>query len=106
MSTYFYGRRGAGLVAFFLLVQLAVLAVSVSGYEQISIFCTGPATSKLSWLFGGLHLLFLALLVVGALSFVFVRFRAPYVGILCAALALLPVQASFIGQRLMSCDVP
>ena len=106
MSTFFHGRLGAALVGLFLLVQLAGLSISVSGYEQVSLFCTGPAASKLGWLFGGLHLLFLALLMCGALSFVFPRLRLPYVVILCAALAVLPVQASLVHQRVLSCDAP
>ena len=106
MASFIRGRQGAALVAFFLLVQVAVLWTSVGGYEEISAFCTGPSSSKLSWLFGGLHLLFLALLVAGPLSFAFWKLRAPYVGILIAALIILPVQASLVNQRVLSCDAP
>ena len=94
------------MVAFLLLVQLAVLSISVNGYEQVSVFCTGPASSKLGWLFGGLHFLFLALLAVGPLSFAFLKLRAPYAGILIAALLMLPVQASLVQHRVLSCDGP
>ncbi|MEO6247869.1 MAG: hypothetical protein ABIO85_04710 [Sphingomicrobium sp.] len=60
----------------------------------------------LSWLFGGLHLLFVALLVVGPLSLVFWKLRAPYVGILIAALVILPVQANLVHRGVLSCDGP
>jgi hypothetical protein len=106
MASFIRGRLGAALVGFFLLVQLAVLWMSVSGFEQFSIFCTGPATSKLSWLFGGLHLLFLALLLLGLLSIKAIRLRAPYLALLTAALVILPVQGSFVHRGVLSCDAP
>jgi hypothetical protein len=108
MASFFRTRLGAGLVGLFLLVQLGVLwvSVSVSGYEQTSVFCTGPTSSRLSWAFGGLHLLFLALLVMGLLSIKALRLRAPYVGLLTAALVILPVQASLVHRGVLQCDLP
>ncbi len=100
------GRLGAALVGFFLLVQLGVLWLSLSGYEQFSVFCTGSASSNLSWLFGGLHLLFLAMLLLGFVSIKAVTLRAPYLAVLTAALVILPVQGSFVQRGVLSCDAP
>ena len=94
------------MVSFFLLVQLGVLWLSVTGYEHFSIFCTGPPSSNLSWLFGGLHVLLLAVLLLGVVSMKAVRLRAPYLALLTAALVILPVQASFVHRRVLSCDGP
>ena len=100
------GRLGAALVGLFLLAQLGVLWLSVSGYEQFSIFCTGPASSHLGWLFGGLHLLFLALLLLGLVSMKAVRLRTVYLAALTAALVTLPVQGTFVHRGVLSCDAP
>ena len=100
------GRLGAALVGLFLLVQLGVLWLSVTGYEQFSIFCTGPASSNLSWFFGALHLLFLAVLLLGFVSIRAARLRAPYLAVLTAALVILPVQGSFVHRGVLSCDGP
>lgn len=94
------------MVGFFLVVQLGVLWISVSGHEQFSIFCTGPASSNLSWLFGGLHLFFLALLLLGLLSLKAIKLRAPYLVLLTAALVILPVQGGFVHRGVLTCDVP
>jgi hypothetical protein len=106
MVSMLRGRPGAALVAFFLLLQLGILWASVSGYEQISIFCTGPATSNLSWVFGARHLLFLALFVMGLLSIRATALRVPYLALLTVALIILPVQASLVHRHALSCDAP
>ena len=100
------GRPGATLVGSFLLGQVVILWASVSGHEQFSVFCTGPASSSLSWLFGGLHLLFLVLLILGMLSLKVIKLREPYIALLALALVMLPVQARFVHRGALSCDVP
>ncbi len=106
MVSFLHGRLGTALVASLLLLQVCVGWASLSGYEQISVFCTGPASSGWGWLFGGLHLLFLALVVLGLLSLRAIRVRALYIAFLTAALVLLPLQASLVQRGVMSCDVP
>lgn len=106
MASFIRGRQGKALVAFLLVVQLAVFSISISAYEEISVFCAGPTSSKLMWPFFALHLLFLALLVLGPLSFKFLRLRAPYVGMVTAALVFLPVQVSFVHHGLLTCNAP
>ena len=100
------GRLGVALIAFFLLGQVGLLWASVSGHEEFSVFCTGPASSNLSWLFGGLHVLFLCLLMLGLLSITAVRLRSSYLALLTFALVMLPVQANFVHRGLLSCDGP
>ena len=106
MTPFMRGRLGAALVGFFLLGQIVVFWASVSGHEQFSIFCTGPASSSLSWLFSGLHLLFLGLLMLGLLSMKVARLRGPYLALLTLALVMLPVQARFVHGGVLSCDGP
>lgn len=106
MTSFIRGRLGGALVAFFLLGQLGLLWASVSGFEQFSVFCTGPASSNLSWFFGGLHLLLLALLMLGLLSIKAVRLRAYYLALLAFALFMLPIQGSFVHRGVLSCDGP
>ena len=106
MTSFIQGRLGAALVVIFLLGQIVVLWASVSGHEQFSVFCTGPASSSLSWLFRGLHLLFLALLMLGLLSMKVVKLRGHYLALLTLALVMLPVQARFVHRGVLSCDGP
>lgn len=94
------------MIGLFLVVQLSLLWISVTGYEQFSMFCSGSASSNLSWLFGGLHLLFLALFFLGLLSIKALRLRAPYVALLAAALVTLPVQGDLVHRGVLSCDGP
>lgn len=94
------------MVGFFVLVQLGLLWISVTGHEQISIFCSGSAFSNLSWVFGGLHLLYLCLLFLGLLSIKAVKLRAPYLALLAAALVMLPIQANLVHRGVLSCDGP
>ena len=104
LSAFAQDRRGAALVAFLLLLQWALLWLSTDAYVQISIFCTGPATSRLSLPFGLLHLLFLALLLLGAVSLAVRRLRLPYIALLCAVLVVLPVQATLVSHGALTCD--
>lgn len=97
MASFLRGRFGAAFVGVFVVVQLGLLWISLTGHEQFSIFCSGPASSNLSWVFAGLHLLFLALLLVGLLSIKAIKLRGAYLALLAAALVMLPVQGtSFI----------
>lgn len=106
MMMFIHDRRGAVLVAGLLLVQITLLGLSLDAITEISIFCTGPAASRLSPLFGILHLLLSGLLVLGLLSLRLVRLRGPYIGLLIAAMIALPVQATLVFHGILSCDGP
>lgn len=102
----FYGRRGPLLIAALLALQLLVLLASFGPLMQVSIFCTGPRSSTLAGLFGAIHLLFLGLLLVGALSLRFSSLRVPYVVLLVLGLGALPMQASLVSSGELKCDLP
>lgn len=73
---------------------------------EISVFCTGPASSPLSLLFGLLHLLFVGLLLVGVVSLAIPRLRMLYIALLAAALIMLPAQAMLVSDGALTCDGP
>jgi hypothetical protein len=56
--------------------------------------------------FGVLHFAFLGLLGVGLVSLRFRKLRLPYVVLVIAALAMLPVQASLVSHGALGCDGP
>jgi hypothetical protein len=80
--------------------------LSMDAYMSISIFCTVSASSHLGLLFSLLHLLFIGLIVLGILSFPLSRLRLPYIALLAAALAMLPVQGELVSDGIISCDAP
>jgi len=104
MFAFTQDRRGAALVAFLLLLQWALLWLSMDAYVEISVFCTGPASSGLSLPFGLLHLLFLGLLLLGVVSLAAPGLRLSYIALLAAALAMLPVQAVLVSDGVLTCD--
>lgn len=106
MLTLLKDRRGAGLVCGLLLVQIATLWWSMDKAPDISIFCTGPATSIIGTFFGILHMFLGFLLLVGLLSFHFVRLRIPYLVFLIILMAALPVQSMLVSHGTLSCDAP
>ena len=106
MFAFTQGRRGAAIVAAILFIQLAVFALSMDAYTQISVLCTGPASSGLSWPFGLLHIAFLALFLIGILSFALPTLRLLYIALMTVALLMLPVQASLVSNGTLSCDGP
>jgi len=57
-------------------------------------------------LFSVVHLLFLALLLMGALSVRFRWLRVPYAALLILGLAALPVQANLVSNGQLECDAP
>lgn len=73
---------------------------------QLSIFCTVSSRPWLGWLFGLLHWTLLGLLVTGVMSFAVSGLRIFYFSAVLAALLALPVQASLVQQRVLSCDGP
>ena len=95
-------------MAVLLITQLGIflLGMDAGAFASITVFCTGPASSGLSLIFGLLHLLFLGLFVVGIASLAFHRVRLPYIGILTVALLMIPVQASLVLNGTLSCDGP
>lgn len=108
MVGFITGRRGTGLIALLLVAQTGILWLSMDAgaYSAVSVFCTGPADSRIGFLFGLLHLLLLGLLLTGLLSLRIARLRLPYIGVLTAALVLLPVQATLVSNGSLSCDGP
>ena len=98
-------RLGSGpAVAVGLSLQLLVLLVSLTAYYQISIFCTGSRYIPLSWLFGLLHIGFLALLFLGLSSVIFRAARPAYLILILPALAVLPVQAILVEAQILHCN--
>ena len=89
-----------------LILQVAVLFVSLDAYYEISVFCTGPATSWLSWVFGLFHLSFLALLALGIASLAWREARPTYLIIIALGFAILPVQATLVHSHILTCDFP
>ena len=106
MLALMHGRKGAALVAAFLLTQIGLLCLSMGAFWQISVFCTAPAASPWSLAFGLLHVSLLGLLLVGLLSLHFVRLRLLYIGLVTAALLTLPLQATLVSHRVLWCDGP
>ena len=106
MAAFIQGRIGVAIVCALLVVQVALLWSSFDAYPQISVFCTGPAASRLGLIFGLLHLLFFGLLLTGFLSLIYVRLRVPYIVLLGAGLIMLPVQARLVSGSVLACDGP
>lgn len=102
----FGGRRGLLLIAALLALQLLLLLASFGPLLKISIFCTGPLTNPLAEVFGVVHLIFLGLLLVGALSMRLPSLRVPYAALLVLSLAALPLQASLVSDGQLKCDLP
>jgi hypothetical protein len=102
------GRLGTAVVVLLLVAQLVLLLLSMDAgtFAKISIFCTGPASSRVGLLFGLLHVSFLALLLAGLLALRFTRLRLPYIGLLAAGLGMLTVQADLVSKGVLSCDGP
>ena len=108
MARFITNRGGAILIAAILMIQLALflLSMDADAFVKISVFCTGPASSRLGLLFGSLHLFFAMLWLMGLLSLGQARLRLPYIGLVANALALLPIQATYVSRGTLSCDVP
>lgn len=106
MFAFTQSRRGAALVTFLLLLQSALLWLSMDAFMEISVLCTGPASSELSLPFALLHLLFFGLALLGLVSLAGPRLRLPYIALLAAALAMLPVQAVLVSDGVLTCDGP
>lgn len=89
-----------------LATQLLVFVWTLSSWPEATIFCTGPATGLIPWLFGLLHFGFLGLLLFGFASLKWSRARPVYLIGLCVCLAALPVQARLVQRQILSCDAP
>jgi hypothetical protein len=100
------GRYGPLVIALLLTVQVLVLLASLGPLLKVSIFCTGPRSSVLAGLFGGIHLLFLGLLVLGLLSLRFSSLRLAYAALLVIGLGALPLQAMLVSNGDLQCDLP
>jgi hypothetical protein len=94
------------VVAALLVLQVVLLWFSLGVYSEISVLCTAPASKGLGLLFGLIHMLFLALLVLGLISFRFTAVRLPYIALLAAALVALPIQATLVNTGQLWCDTP
>jgi hypothetical protein len=100
------GKHGRLIVAALLALQLSLLWLSLGPLGQASVFCTGPNSSPLAGAFGGLHLLFLALAVLGLVSLRIARLRLLYAVLLVIGVAALPLQAKLVSEGLLTCDGP
>ena len=100
------GRLGTALVVLLLAAQLVLLSLSLDAgaYAKISIFCTGPAGSRLGLLFGLLHLAILGLLPAGFLALRFAELRLPYIALIAPGLLMLPLQANLVSDGVLFCD--
>lgn len=98
--------RGAAVVGSMLALQVIMLFISMGPLVQMSPFCSGTGIDPLASLFGGLHVLLLILLVIGASSFWFRRLRLPYLALLLIALCALPVQVWLVSRGQLHCDLP
>jgi hypothetical protein len=75
-------------------------------YYEITVLCTGPASSWLSWVFGLLHLSFFGLLALGKASLAWRAARPTYLILIVVGLAALPIQAMFVHSHVLTCDLP
>lgn len=96
----------APAVVFMLVLQVVVLFAGMGTYYEISIFCTGPASSWLSWVFGLVHLSFLGLLALGLASLAWRPARPAYLIVIFLGMAALPVQAALVHSHVLKCDLP
>jgi hypothetical protein len=106
MRQSLFGPRGTAIIAALLALQFAALIVASGPLLEMSIFCTGPASSTLGGFFGILHLLFLAAFVCGLLALLIPRLRFPYALFLLVALPSLPAQAWLVANDKLTCDFP
>lgn len=102
----FLGKFGRLIVAALLVLQLSLLWLSLGPFDRASVFCTGPSSSAVATVFGALHLLFLALLVLGAISLRIARLRLLYALLLLLGIAALPLQANLVASGQLHCDAP
>ena len=93
-------------VTVMLVVQVVILLVSLESTYEISIFCTGPTSSTLSWIFGSLHFAFLGLLGLGFVSYSWRAARPFYLIAILVGLTVLPVQVLLVNSQVLQCDLP
>jgi hypothetical protein len=100
------GKHGRLVVAALLALQLLLLWLSLGPLYQISAFCTGPSSSAVAGVFGGLHVLFLGLVFLGLFALRFAHVRLIYVVVLLLGAAALPIQAKLVAEGELRCDGP
>ena len=93
-------------MAALLLLQVGLAELSTDTLWQISVFCTAPASSPWSLVFGLVHVLMFGLLIFGLVSFRYVRLRLPYIVLVTAALIALSIQAMLVTRGTLWCDIP
>ena len=108
MNSFIKSKRGAALVAAILILQagLFLLSMDAGAFVGMSAFCTGPATSALSWVFGLVHLMLLGLFGLGIVSLPVSRARLSYIGLLAASLLMLILQTILVSHGVLTCDLP
>jgi len=106
MIEFANGKRGTVAVAILLIFQASLFVLSMDALMEMSVFCTGPASSALSVPFGLLHLLFVGLLLMGITSLVVAKLRLPYIALLTVALLMLLVQVLLVWNDVLICDGP
>lgn len=100
------GKHGRLIVAVLIALQLCLLWLSMGAFDRASVFCTGPSSSGIAAVFGALHLMFVALMVLGAVSLRFARFRLVYAVLLLQGITALPLQAKLVADGQLQCDAP
>jgi len=102
----FTGPRGTAVIGALLAFQFALLIATSTGFMQMSVFCTGGPSSTLATIFGIVHLFFLVLFVVGALSLLIPWVRATYALLFLMTVPMLPLQAWLVAAGKLTCDLP
>ena len=97
-------RRGAVVVAAFLILQIVLFALSMDAFMEMSVFCTAPTSSPWSLPFGFLHLSFVGLFLLGIVSLRVTELRLRYVALIAIALLLLAVQILLVWKGVLRCD--
>jgi len=99
------------LVLVTLTAQLVVFQLSLRD-GTFSIFCAGAssfdptASPELAVVFGILHLLLAALLLLGLASLKIIRLRNTYVLAAALCMCALPAQSALVEKGRLSCDAP
>ena len=96
--------RQRTLIYALLILQVVIFLTSVE-WSQISLLCTLSTSKQWGWI-AYIHGMFLALLLLGLISFIWPRLRLWYVVLLCLGLAVLPLQARLVEQGVLFCDGP
>jgi len=100
------GKHGRLIVAALLVLQAVLAWLSLGQFDRTSVFCTGPSSSGVATAFGGLHLLFVGVALLGVVSLRVSRLRVLYAVLLLFGVAVLPLQAQLVSKAVLRGDGP